>query len=91
LGAEAAAAAEIDTSSAITTAAAISAVIAARAHTIHARLRIGIAGVEASAAVGQVVGKDDAVFAADGVATGAALVISAPTRTALAALVALAV
>jgi hypothetical protein len=90
LRAETAATAEVDTASPAT-ATITATTVSARADAIHARLGIGVAGVEAGAAVGQVVRKNDAVFAANGVATGAALVISAPTRTALAALVALAV
>jgi hypothetical protein len=84
LRAEAAAAAKVDA------AATSAAIVAARACAIHARLRISVAGVEAGAAMREVVGKHDAVLAATGVAAGTAFIVGTPAGTALAALVALA-
>ena len=83
LTAEAASAPDIDTTAAIFTA--TTAVVAAGADTVDARLRVGIAGIEACAAMREVVREDDAVVAADRVTAGAAFVIGAPAGTALAA------
>lgn len=87
LRAEVAAATEIG---AAATASIATTIVAAGADPVFACLRIGIARVEAHAAVGEVVRENDAVIATDRVTAGAAFIVGTPAGAAFVAGVALA-